>query len=68
MSTVEETQPILSVNMEAPSVGEESAKETKSKKYLKLFILYLLTIIMVIAKSCDTVLYVRLTYEIQNYM
>lgn len=43
-------------------------KPYKWRSVWKSLVLYLLTIVMVIAKSCDTVLYVRLTYEIQNYM
>ncbi|KAG2387459.1 hypothetical protein C9374_001791 [Naegleria lovaniensis] len=46
----------------------DKKRNSKWRQCWKSLVLYLLTIIMVVAKSCDTVLYVRLTYEIQNYI
>ena len=57
-------------NMQTSS--DEAQKDlnlpSKKSKWWRFLIVYALTCIMVIARSCDTVLYVRLTYEIQNYM
>ena len=52
------------VNELTPVAGQVK----KPKTWWRFLIVYGLTLVMVLARSCDTVLYVRLTYEIQNYM